>query len=114
MKPVKHVEAEPEVVSRIIELLLQQGKAQQDLTLFLGIHRNSITEWKAGRSKSYRTHIDRIAEFLGVSPTYLLRGESTNDEYEKLKQLFGRMNMEQRIRLLDTAFGLLNGQNKKE
>lgn len=59
-------------LDKICELLDQQGKKQKDLTDFLGISKNSFTDWKSGRIKSYTKHIPQIAEFLGVSTDYLL------------------------------------------
>lgn len=60
------------VLDKICELLKQQGKKQKDLTDYLGITKNSFTDWKSGRIKSYTKHIPKIAEFLGVSTDYLL------------------------------------------
>lgn len=60
------------VLDRICELLIAQGKKQKDLTDYLGISKNSFTDWKSGRVKSYTKHLDKIAEFLGVSADYLL------------------------------------------
>lgn len=60
------------VLDRICELLNAQGKKQKDLTDYLGISKNSFTDWKSGRVKSYTKHIPEIAEFLGVSADYLL------------------------------------------
>ena len=34
----------------------------------------SFSNWKQGRSKSYQKNIVEIAEFMGFSPGYLLRG----------------------------------------
>lgn len=75
MKTVIHTENEPEVVSRITELLIKQGKTQTELLEALGLHRNNFTEWKAGRKRSYLFYIDEIARYFDVLPTYLLRGE---------------------------------------
>lgn len=57
---------------RILKLLDEQGKKQKELTDYLGISKNSFTDWKSGRIKSYTKHISKIAEFLGVSSDYLL------------------------------------------
>ena len=63
---------EDPVIERVIRLLTKQGKTQLELCTFLGVNRASFTKWKYGRSQSYMTRIDKIAEFLGVSQTYLL------------------------------------------
>lgn len=66
-------------LNKICALLEQQGKKQKDLTDFLGISKNSFTDWKSGRIKSYNKHLPAIAEFLGVSTDYLLgRTENKN------------------------------------
>lgn len=67
------------VLDKVCELLKQQGKKQKDLTDFLGISKNSFTDWKSGRIKSYTKHIPKIAEFLGVSTDYLLGVEPKLD-----------------------------------
>lgn len=66
MKTVIHTENEPEVVSRITELLIKQGKTQTELLEALGLHRNNFTEWKAGRKRSYLFYIDEIARYFDV------------------------------------------------
>lgn len=60
------------VLDKICKLLSEQGKKQKDLTDYLGISKNSFTDWKSGRVKSYTKHLDKISEFLNVSVDYLL------------------------------------------
>ena len=60
------------VLNNIISELNRSNKKQKDLTDYLGLQKNSFTEWKGGRSKSYMKYLPRIAEFLGVSVDYLL------------------------------------------
>lgn len=59
-------------LDKICDLLKQQSKKQKELTDFLGIGKNVFTDWKSGKCNSYKKHIDKIAEFLGVSTDYLL------------------------------------------
>lgn len=59
-------------IDRILELLQEQGKKQKDLTDHLGVSKNRLTDWKAGRVKSYQKYLPQIAEYLGVSVDYLL------------------------------------------
>ena len=61
-----------EVVERMVDLLLRSGKKQKDLMNHLNVSQNLLTEWKAGRNKSYKKYIPQIAEYLGVSVDYLL------------------------------------------
>lgn len=126
MKPVIHTENEPEVVSRITELLIKQGKTQTELLEALGLHRNNFTEWKAGRKRSYLLYIDEIAKYFDVSPTYLLRGEEDEETMklsqneEKLIQMFRYLHPESKEKLMATAEVLVNlggsntNKNQKE
>lgn len=66
-----------DTVNIILELLKTQNKQQKDLTKYLGISDSSVAEWKKGKTKSYKKHIDKIADFFGVSIDYLL-GKSSN------------------------------------
>ena len=68
------IDMSEQVFERIERLLNDRGKSQQNLLAVLGMNRSTYSNWKQGRSKSYLKHIDEIAEFMGVSPGYLLRG----------------------------------------
>lgn len=59
-------------LNRIKQLLKEQNKKQKDLTDYLGLSKNTFTNWNLGLSSSYKQRIDKIAEFLGVSTDYLL------------------------------------------
>lgn len=66
-------------INKIISLLSAQNKKQKELTDYLGISKNSFTDWKSGRIKSYTKYIPQIAEYLGVTTDYLL-GRAEIDE----------------------------------
>ena len=66
-------------LDKIIHLLKEQNKKQIDLCEHIGVKKNAFTSWKAGVNHSYKKHIDKIAEFLGVSTDYLLGVEYTYD-----------------------------------
>ena len=104
MKPVEHSEKEPEVISRITDLLIKQGKSQKELTEHLGLHKNNFTEWKSGRKRSYLLYIDEISKFLNVSPTYLLRGDPEPDETQIiLNNIIKSFNSFQKAELIEAA-----------
>ncbi len=114
MKPVIHTETEPEIVSQITELLMQQGKTQKGLLEHLGLHRNNYSEWKAGRNKSFLLYIDEIARYFDVSPTYLLRGEEDDDGMKLSKKerelilMYRWLHQESKDKLMATAEDLVN------
>ena len=65
-------------IDKITFLLSKSGKTQKELTDYLGITKNAITDWKSGRIKSYRKHIPKIAKFFNVSADYLLNEDVDN------------------------------------
>lgn len=106
MRTVKHSETEPEVISRITDLLIAQHKSQAELLKHLGLHPNNFTEWKAKRKRSYLLYIDQIARFLNVSPTYLLRGEQETSESQlpqdevEMLALYRQLDAKTQIKLM--------------
>lgn len=64
-----------DTITIILEELKKQGKKQIDLSNFLGLPKNALTEWKAGRNQSYTKYIYQIASFLNTTPEYL-KGET--------------------------------------
>lgn len=68
-----------ETVKIILRLLEEQHKNQKELTEFLHIPEASFSDWKRGKTKSYKKYIDKIAEFFGVSTDYLLNTDSVNN-----------------------------------
>lgn len=72
-----------ETAKRIFELLDSRDIEQQALAEYIGIKRQNITEWKAGRTHSYNKYINQIADFFGVTVDYLLNGDETPTFKEK-------------------------------
>lgn len=107
MKRPTHVENEDPVLTRITDLLIQQGKSQRELTENLGLNKGQYSAWKSGQTTSYQKYIGEIASFLEVSPTYLLNGdeELTKDENELLR-IYRTLDEPKRKRLLQTAAGM--------
>ena len=66
-------------LNKIIELMDKQNCNNQKLASALGLNRQAVTDWKAGRSKSYRKYLPQIAEYFDVSVDLLLG----NTEEEK-------------------------------
>lgn len=55
-----------DTVEKILELLAYRNKTQKELAEYLGINKTVITDWKSGKSKSYKSYICDIAVFLDV------------------------------------------------
>ena len=98
------------IVLKIMELLKIQGKTEKELTEYIGLANTTFTKWKYKGLKSYRKHLDKIAEFLEVTPQYLTEGVddiinlSTMTTSElKLLQLYRKMGEDAKEILLKTA-----------
>jgi Predicted transcriptional regulators len=61
-----------DTVEKIWELLKEQNKDVKSLAECVGLGQSKLSDWKAGRSKSYIKYIDKIAEFFNVSVDYLI------------------------------------------
>ena len=64
-----------DILDRIIELLGDDD--QKKLTDYLHLKKTAFTDWKSGRSNSYRKYLIEIAEFFGVSIDYLEIGRAS-------------------------------------
>lgn len=79
------------ILDRIIDLL---GTAdQKQLTDYLGLKKTAFTDWKSGKSNSYRKYLVEIADYFKVSLDYLVYGkENTNTLSDDAKELLAYYN----------------------
>lgn len=63
-----------QVLERIERLPDDHGESKQNLLEYLWMNRSTYSNWRLGKSRSYLKHIDEIATFLDISPSYLIRG----------------------------------------
>lgn len=70
------------ILDRITMLL--GNREQKELTNYLKLNNVAFSEWKSGKSKSYRKYLIEIAEFFNVSIDYLVYGEEKNSSAEEL------------------------------
>lgn len=59
-------------MERISQALADKKISQKQFMADLGLATATYTEWKAGRLKSYKKYIEKIADYLDVSVDYLL------------------------------------------
>ena len=77
------------VLERILECMGNKHGATKKLANYLDIHPNAVTNWKKGRTKSYKRYLKEIAEYFNVSVEYLEGKEDahnllTNDNSDSL------------------------------
>jgi len=69
---------------------------QKDLINHLSMAHNTYVHWRNQKNRSYLKHINEIAEFFGVSPNYLLRGEEASEHHsiyeEEFLRFFRKLN----------------------
>ena len=63
------------VLARIMDELKLKKASQRQLTAYLGLSSCIFTQWKNGTTTSYMKYLPRIAEYLGVTESYLLHGQ---------------------------------------
>lgn len=102
------------VFERIERLLKDQGKSQQNFVAALGMNRSTYSNWKLQKSQSYLKHIDEIAAYFGISPSYLLRGiedgpeEGTRTAAEdEMLRIFRKLNAGRQECVINVARTLL-------
>ena len=66
---------------RILSLMKEQNITAQDMEIKIGASRGTFSNWKRQKGRSYFEYIDKLADQLGVTIDYLIRGEDmkTND-----------------------------------
>ncbi len=119
--------SEDEVLERILFLIGDKHGGALELLRAIDVKaKNVVTEWKAGRSKSYMKYIPKIAAFYGVSADWLLTGKSfvspdaqnpgtTNDaEVDELVSLFNQMSEANRFKFLELGRTFVGAERKTE
>jgi transcriptional regulator with XRE-family HTH domain len=70
---------------RVFRMLGGRHGVQKDLADFLGISDRTINKWKSRGSAIDSEFIPGIADYLGVTDTFLLRGSDESFSSEELK-----------------------------
>lgn len=61
---------------RICSLMKEQKIQDQEMKSYLDLSRGTFSNWRRNNGRSYYEHIDKIADRLGVTIDYLIRGEN--------------------------------------
>ena len=109
-----------DILDRISVLL--NGREQKELTNYLGLKSAAFSEWKSGKSKSYRKYLIEIAEYFKVSIDYLVYGKTIENtmspdltENEKeLLNAFKHLSQNSKMRVIERAEMLLEIESEKE
>lgn len=79
------------VGERILFLLKEKKLTQKGLSDYVGIKQGTISDWKGKGSNPSSEHLQKICEYLNVSPTFLITGQEdinklSQDEIQLLKK----------------------------
>ena len=74
--PIRKLTDDP-ILHRIMDLLKRNGNTEKDLLRHVKLKDTTFNRWKFENSKSFMQHIDNIADYLGVSIDFLVRGHET-------------------------------------
>ena len=93
------------MLDRIL-LLLGDGD-QKALTDYLGLKKTAFTDWKGGKSHSYRKYLVEIAEYFNVSIDYLVYGKKNSDQLSDIQKhllaCFEKLNHDEQIKVVERA-----------
>lgn len=93
------------ILDRIL-LLLGDGD-QKALTDYLGLKKTAFTDWKGGKSHSYRKYLVEIAEYFNVSIDYLVYGKKNSDQLSDMQKhllsCFEKLNHDEQIKVVERA-----------
>lgn len=80
------------------ELLQSRGKKTADVSRATGINQTVFSEWKKGKSTPKADKLQKIAEYFGVSLSYLMGWEEWDKESDKFEEEF--TNREEQLRAI--------------
>ena len=80
------------MLQRILDLIAQKGITEKQFLQDNGFNRTLLSEWKSGKSASYKKHVDKIADYFDVSTDYLLGKSDVRKPEQSIEDL---------LRLLD-------------
>lgn len=107
-----------DILDRIIELL--GDRDQKELTKYLGLNNVAFSEWKSGKSKSFRKYLIEIADFFNVSLDFLVFGKETSNiknitEDEKaLLNYYKELDAQDKGSVLGKAEGLAEAARRRK
>ena len=98
-------------VERILEAISSLGIDQKSFAQMIGVRPQAITDWKNGKTVSYKRHIEKIAEALGTTTEYLLTGkkepagQQADGKQEEFIQLYQQLTPQEQAFFLSQLRG---------
>lgn len=109
MRQATHQLTKDPVMLKILDELKRQKKTGKELEIAIGSGNGTVSKWKYADMKSYMRYIDRIAEFLNVTPEYLqsqpekqVDVDNLTDTEKWIIDAFRRMELNEKKCMLET------------
>ncbi len=102
-----------ETLDIISSLLEKHHISQKKFLSDIGLNATAMSEWKAGRNKSYFRHIDKIAAYFHVTTDFLLTGQErelvylSEDDREML-ELYQKLDAKGKVMVKARAYDELD------
>ena len=91
------------------------GRDQKELTDFLGLKKTAFSDWKSGKSNSYKKYIVEISEFFEVSLDYLVYGkkQEVSEDVKELLFLYNQMDKSEKDLIMERARTIVELKSNK-
>lgn len=88
---------------RIARLRIEKGLSQQALADELGVNMYTISKWENNTLRMSQTHIVNVANYFGVTESWLLNGIDTDSDRDVIKYAHMIVNRPKLKELVDSA-----------
>jgi transcriptional regulator with XRE-family HTH domain len=111
MRKNKNEITDDPVVLRILKILQKQKKTGKDLERELGLSNGTVSKWKYLGIKSYKNHLETIAEYLNVSVEELQNGfeeDELNADEKCVIAMYRKLSTDERCYMKQTIKNMLD------
>lgn len=94
------------------KLLDEKGLKNADVARATGISNMTLSDWKRGKSEPKTKNMQKIADFLGTTLSYLVTGEESNPIFEQANIDYDLSNIDSKLK--DYVFKLSKLSDKEQ
>ena len=94
------------------KLLDEKGLKNADVARATGISNMTLSDWKRGKSEPKTKNMQKIADFLGTTLSYLVTGEESNPIFEQANTDYDLSNIDNKLK--DYVFKLSKLSDKEQ
>lgn len=80
------------------KLLDEKGLKNADVARATGISNMTLSDWKRGKSEPKTKNMQKIADFLGTTLSYLVTGEESNPIFEQANTDYELSNIDSKLK----------------